>query len=152
MIETIVTVVSTLGGYEFIKWLYRIITNRENEQRINDAEADLKEFNALREQVEALELHNKEKEERFEAQIKKVREMQEEYFKLREELHKQRSENEDLRRQLTEINAKYEDIKSKYEQLTKEYSLITAKQDDSIKELQSRRTYRKRNSATAKVE
>lgn len=91
MTNTIVTIISSLGGYEFVKWLYRILTNRSNEKRINKAEADLKEFDALRQQVEALEKHNQEKEERFEAQIKKVRKMQEEYLALRDELHKQKN-------------------------------------------------------------
>ena len=49
------TIVTALGGFEFIKWLANWFTNRKNNKRVEEASADDSEFSVLRKQIEFLQ-------------------------------------------------------------------------------------------------
>ena len=68
-----VTVLTALGGFEFIKWLVNWFANRKNNKRENDASADDSEFSVLRKQIEFLQEQLLKKEERFAAQTDALR-------------------------------------------------------------------------------
>ena len=51
----ILTIVTTLGGFEAAKWGLNFYTNRKTNARIEDAHADVEEFKALREYNEFLQ-------------------------------------------------------------------------------------------------
>lgn len=68
-----VTVLTALGGFEFIKWLVNWFTNRKNNKRENDASADDSEFSVLRKQIEFLQEQLLNKEKRFAAQTDALR-------------------------------------------------------------------------------
>lgn len=67
------TIVTALGGFEFIKWVVNWFTNRKNNKRENDASADDSEFSVLRKQIEFLQEQLLKKEERFAAQTDALR-------------------------------------------------------------------------------
>lgn len=69
IIGIVVTVVTALGGFEFIKW----VVTRKYGKRKDEAEADESEFSVLRQQVEFLQEQLLKKEERFAAQTDVLR-------------------------------------------------------------------------------
>ena len=73
MLGVAATIVTALGGIEFVKWLANWFTNRKNNQRENDASADDSEFSVLRKQIEFLQEQLLKKEERFAAQTDALR-------------------------------------------------------------------------------
>lgn len=73
MLGVAATIVTALGGFEFIKWLANWFTNRKNNKRENDASADDSEFSVLRKQIEFLQEQLLKKEERFAAQTDALR-------------------------------------------------------------------------------
>lgn len=64
-----VTVITALGGFEFVKW----VATRRYGKRKDEAEADDSEFGVLRKQVEFLQEQLLKKEERFAAQTDVLR-------------------------------------------------------------------------------
>jgi GTP1/Obg family GTP-binding protein len=78
MIETIVTIVSALGGFELIKWFY----TRKSKAKVEEAEAevarikaDADEYHLIRERLDLLNKDMIEKEKRFMEQTNHVREL-----------------------------------------------------------------------------
>ncbi len=71
-ISDILPIASTLGGFEFIKWLF----NRKNSSRIQAAEATIKELDVVRQTMEFLQEQLKNKEERFVQQTEHLRSIQ----------------------------------------------------------------------------
>ena len=76
MVQIIVTVLGTLGGFELVKWLF----TRKSSRRVERANADVAETNAerdefslLRERLEFGERQLLEKEQRFQEQTELVR-------------------------------------------------------------------------------
>ena len=78
IIETLLTVITALGGFEAIKYFL----NRKTNKRKAEAEADSAECNALREYNEFLQRQLSDKEERFTNQTDRLRTIQDEYFDL----------------------------------------------------------------------
>ena len=78
IIETLLTVITALGGFEAIKYFL----NRKTNKRKAEAEADSAEFNVLREYNEFLQRQLSDKEERFTNQTDRLRTIQDEYFDL----------------------------------------------------------------------
>ena len=78
IIETLLTVITALGGFEAIKYFL----NRKTNKRKAEAEADSAEFNALREYNEFLQRQLSDKEERLTKQTDRLRTIQDEYFDL----------------------------------------------------------------------
>lgn len=78
IIETLVTILTALGGWEFVKYLI----NRKSNKRISEAEADSAEFHVLKEHIEFLQEQNKQKEERFADQTQLVRNLNNEVLEL----------------------------------------------------------------------
>ena len=78
IIETLLTVITALGGFEAIKYFL----NRKTNKRKAEAEADSAEFNALREYNEFLQRQLSDKEERFTYKTDRLRTIQDEYFDL----------------------------------------------------------------------
>jgi hypothetical protein len=77
-IETIVTIVSALGGFELIKWFY----TRKSKAKVEEAEAevarikaDADEYHLIRERLDLLNKDMIEKEKRFMEQTNHVREL-----------------------------------------------------------------------------
>lgn len=64
------TMLTALGGFEFIKWA----VTRKYGQRVDEAEADKSEFGTLREQIVFLQEQLLKKEERFAEQTNVLRE------------------------------------------------------------------------------
>lgn len=69
-ITMIATVVTALGGLEFIKW----VVARKTGKRVEEATADASEFGTLREQIIFLQEQLLKKEERFAEQTNVLRE------------------------------------------------------------------------------
>lgn len=69
IVATILTTVTTLGGWEAIRY----IINRKANRRIKEAEADISEFTVLRDTVIFLQGQLRDKEERFAEQTEIVR-------------------------------------------------------------------------------
>lgn len=78
IIETLVTVLTAMGGWEAVKYLI----NRKSNARISEAEADSAEFHILKEHIEFLQEQNKQKEERFADQTQLVRNLNNEVLEL----------------------------------------------------------------------
>lgn len=76
-----VSIITALGGYEFVKY----VINRKNNQRLSDTEADSEEFRILKEVTEFLQEQLRNKEERFAEQTDRLRQSQDREFKLLEE-------------------------------------------------------------------
>lgn len=81
ILATILTIVTTLGGWEAVKYLI----NRKSNTRIKEAEADASEFTVLRDTIIFLETQLKEKEERFAQQTDLVRKLNSENLSLTSE-------------------------------------------------------------------
>lgn len=82
IIETLVTVLTAMGGLEAVKYLI----NRKSNARISEAEADSAEFHVLKEQIEFLQVQLKQKEERFAEQTQLVRNLNTEVLELTQKL------------------------------------------------------------------
>lgn len=81
IITSIASLLGTLSIWEAVKyWL-----NRKTNKRMEEAEADSKEFATLRDMIEFLQSQLKEKEERFADQTARLRKTQDENFHLLEE-------------------------------------------------------------------
>ena len=81
IITSIASLLGTLSIWEAVKyWL-----NRKTNKRMEEAEADSKEFATLRDMIEFLQSQLKEKEERFADQTARLRKTQDENFNLLEE-------------------------------------------------------------------
>ena len=78
----ILSVVTTLGGFELIKWIVNLIRNRKTDKRKQEAEADNLEFGTLKETVKFLQEQLLEKEKRFCEQTDRLRKVQDDYFEL----------------------------------------------------------------------
>ena len=78
IIETLVTILTALGGWEFVKYLI----NRKSNARISEAEADSAEFHILKEQIEFLQAQLKHKHERFAEPTQIVRNLNGEVIEL----------------------------------------------------------------------
>ncbi len=79
---------ATIGGWELIKYMLNIRSNKRKERAEADkaeAEAESADFAVLRETVEFLQTQLKEKEERFAAQTERLRKVQDDYFNLLQE-------------------------------------------------------------------
>ena len=78
IVSTIASLLGTLSIWEAVKyWL-----NRKTNKRMEEAEADSKEFATLRDMIEFLQSQLKEKEERFADQTARLRKTQDENFNL----------------------------------------------------------------------
>lgn len=82
--ETAIAILASLGGLEFIKWLF----NRKASSRLALAEAESAEFHTLQETVQFLQTQLQEKEERFASQTDRLRRCQDDLFGEREARHK----------------------------------------------------------------
>ena len=69
MLGVAATIVTALGGFEFIKW----VVARKQGKRVEEASADDSEFSVLRKQIEFLQEQLLKKEERFAAQTDALR-------------------------------------------------------------------------------
>ena len=78
ILETIMTILTAMGGWEFIKYLI----NRKSNARISEAEADRAEFQVLKETNEFLQDQLKQKEERFAEQTQIVRKLNAEVLEM----------------------------------------------------------------------
>ncbi len=79
---------AAVGGWEFIKYMLNIRTNKRKENYEADkakAEAKSADFDVLRETTEFLQQQLKEKEERFANQTERLRKVQDDYFTLLQE-------------------------------------------------------------------
>ena len=79
---------AAVGGWEFIKYMLNILTNKHKEHYEADkakAEAKSADFDVLRETTEFLQQQLKEKEERFANQTERLRKVQDDYFTLLQE-------------------------------------------------------------------
>lgn len=82
VIETLVAILTSLGGWEFIKYLI----NRKSNARISEAEADSAEFHVMKEQIEFMQEQMKQKEERFAEQTTLVRNLNNELLDITKKL------------------------------------------------------------------
>lgn len=82
IVETLITILTALGGWEAVKYLI----NRKSNARISEAEADSAEFHVLKEQIEFLQEQLKQKEERFAEQTQIVRNLNNEALELTKKL------------------------------------------------------------------
>ena len=78
IVETLVAILTAMGGWELIKYLI----NRKSNARISEAEADSAEFHILKEQIEFLQEQLKQKEEMFAEQTQIVRNLNGEVIDL----------------------------------------------------------------------
>ena len=85
-LETIITIISTMGGFEAIKWGVTWYSNRKNLERVEDAKADQAEYNTLEHHIEFLQNQLLEKEKRFAEQTDRLRQSQEDLFRAKQEL------------------------------------------------------------------
>ena len=81
ILATILTIVTTLGGWEAIKYF----VNRKSNSRIAEAKADGSEFTVLRDTVVFLQEQLQKKEERFAEQTDVVRRLTAENLELTRE-------------------------------------------------------------------
>lgn len=81
ILTTILTIVTTLGGWEMIKYFI----NRKSNSRIAEAKADSSEFTVLRDTVVFLQEQLQKKEERFAEQTDVVRRLTAENLELTRE-------------------------------------------------------------------
>lgn len=79
-----VMLVTALGGIEGFKQLVKWWMSRKTNARIEDAQADVEEFKALREYNEFLQKQLSEKEQRFVEQTDRLRKAQDELITLKE--------------------------------------------------------------------
>ncbi len=81
--QTLIAILGSLGGLEFVKWIY----NRKTHSRLADAEADGAEFRNLQATTEFLQAQLQAKEERFADQTTRLRQIQDDLFSEREKRH-----------------------------------------------------------------
>ena len=81
ILTTILTIVTTLGGWEMVKYFI----NRKSNSRIAEAKADGSEFTVLRDTVVFLQEQLQKKEERFAEQTDVVRRLTAENLELTRE-------------------------------------------------------------------
>ena len=77
-----IMLVTALGGIEGVKQLIKWWMSRKTNARIEDAQADMEEFKALREYNDFLQKQLSEKEQRFVEQTERLRKLQDEHFAL----------------------------------------------------------------------
>ena len=82
IVETLVAILTSLGGWELVKYLI----NRKSNARISDAEADSAEFHVMKEQIEFMQEQMKQKEERFAEQTTLVRNLNNELLEITKKL------------------------------------------------------------------
>ena len=82
VIETLVAILTSLGGWELVKYLI----NRKSNARISEAEADSAEFHVMKEQIEFMQEQMKQKEERFAEQTTLVRNLNNELLEITKKL------------------------------------------------------------------
>ena len=92
ILEVSASMGTVIGGWEFIKYMLNIRTNKRKERSEADkakaeadkaeAEASSADFSVLRETVEFLQQQLKDKEERFANQTDRLRKVQDDYFEL----------------------------------------------------------------------
>lgn len=85
ILETTTAIGAAIGGWEFIKYMLNIRTNKRRERSEADkakAEADSADFAVLRETTEFLQQQLHDKEERFANQTDRLRRVQDDYFEL----------------------------------------------------------------------
>lgn len=94
-IETIVTIITALGGLELIKWFY----TRKSKKKVEEAEAeiarikaDADEYHLLRERIQFLNQDILDKEVRFVEQTKHVRELNRELLDKEKEIGNYKAE------------------------------------------------------------
>lgn len=94
-IETIITILSALGGFELIKWFY----TRKSKKKVEEAEAeiarikaDADEYHLLRERIQFLNQDILDKEVRFVEQTKHVRELNRELLDKEKEIGNYKAE------------------------------------------------------------
>lgn len=83
--EITASMVAAIGGWEFVKYMLNLRTNKRKEQAEADkaqSEAKSADFDVLRETTEFLQQQLKEKEERFASQTDRLRKVQDDYFEL----------------------------------------------------------------------
>ena len=81
-IETIITTVASLFGTLSLWEIVRYFLNRRTNMRIEEAQADTSEFSVLREVAQFLQEQLKSSEERYADQTKRLRETQDENFRI----------------------------------------------------------------------
>ena len=81
IVETLVAILTSLGGWELVKYLI----NRKSNARISDAEADSAEFHVMKEQIEFMQEQMKQK-ERFAEQTLLVRNLNNELLDMTKKL------------------------------------------------------------------
>ena len=98
--EVIITLITTLGGFETIKWFL----NRKTNARILDVKADTDEFHLLRERLDTADKHLLEKErllyekeQRFHEQTQIVRDLQKQLLDKQMEIGDHKAEIASLR-------------------------------------------------------
>ena len=82
VIETLVAILTSLIGWELVKYLI----NRKSNARISEAEADSAEFHVMKEQIEFMQEQMKQKEERFAEQTTLVRNLNNELLDITKKL------------------------------------------------------------------
>lgn len=78
-----IMLVTALGGIEGVKQLIKWWMSRKTNARVEDAQADMEEFKALREYNDFLQKQLSEKEQRFVEQTERLRKLQDEHFALK---------------------------------------------------------------------
>lgn len=78
VLTTVLTVLTAMGGWEFVRWML----DRRSNLRKSDAEADGEEFKVLRETIDFLQVQLSEKEHRFADQTNMVRKLNEDVLDL----------------------------------------------------------------------
>lgn len=63
--ESLIAVLTALGGFELVKWAVTFIVNWRNNKRKNETETDANEFHLYKERIEELRQANKEMNEQY---------------------------------------------------------------------------------------
>lgn len=82
IVPLVVSMLLALGGFEFIKWIFR----RKTDRRVQEASADSSEFGVLKETNIFLQEQLKLKEERFAEQTQVVRKLTSDNLELTREV------------------------------------------------------------------
>lgn len=105
IIITAGSVITSLGGFELVKWIAKWIVNRKSNKRVAEANADsvelkndIDEFHFLKERIEFKDKQLIEKEERFMKQTEHV-------MSLNKQLLEQTIENGRLKAENSELKA-----------------------------------------------
>lgn len=99
------SVITSLGGFELVKWIFKWIVNRKSNKRVAEANADsvelkndIDEFHFLKERIEFKDKQLIEKEERFMKQTEHV-------MSLNKQLLEQTIENGKLQAEVSALRA-----------------------------------------------